>query len=258
MLSLISYRNHSFWHLPKDTLPESGQKMWILSWGQRLHNTYIRICFNYCANRIVCVYDFYTLSFFGRDMDCTMYEIVLDLIDMVTLRSPKCTGIIWGVCTESGLFVRIGIVFCNVAVYRNHLKYCSNELLLWLGLVTTILYWKHVEIPCAHPFCKPSLYHMRGDYPQGKFRGGSSRHRGHIESSSHRQKGLRTPQFLTLLTSRWASRHNSVHIYELSSSKSGPNLVCFVHFQLHMCFAPQRRTLFRHLNFQKCPDMPRL
>ena len=26
---------------------------------------------------------------------------------------------------------------------------------------------------------------------------------------------------------------------------------CFVHFDLEMCFAPQRRALFRHLNFQK-------
>ena len=33
--------------------------------------------------------------------------------------------------------------------------------------------------------------------------------------------------------------------------KSGPNLVCFVHFDFEMCFAPQRRALFRHLNFQK-------
>ena len=30
-----------------------------------------------------------------------------------------------------------------------------------------------------------------------------------------------------------------------------PDLVCFVHFDLEMCFAPQRRALFRHLNFQK-------
>ena len=28
-------------------------------------------------------------------------------------------------------------------------------------------------------------------------------------------------------------------------------LRCFVHFHLEMCFAPQRRALFRHLNFQK-------
>ena len=30
-----------------------------------------------------------------------------------------------------------------------------------------------------------------------------------------------------------------------------PHLVCFVHFDLEMCFAPQRRALFRHLKCQK-------
>ena len=35
-----------------------------------------------------------------------------------------------------------------------------------------------------------------------------------------------------------------------STSKSGPNSV-FAHFDFEMCFAPQRRALFRHLNFQK-------
>ena len=28
-------------------------------------------------------------------------------------------------------------------------------------------------------------------------------------------------------------------------------MVCFVHFDFEMCFAPQRRALFRHLNCQK-------
>ena len=32
------------------------------------------------------------------------------------------------------------------------------------------------------------------------------------------------------------------------NSKSGPIMVCFVHFDFEMCFAPQRRALFRHLN----------
>ena len=39
--------------------------------------------------------------------------------------------------------------------------------------------------------------------------------------------------------------------FDISTSKSGPTMVCFVHFHLEMCFAPQRRALFRHLNFQK-------
>ena len=33
--------------------------------------------------------------------------------------------------------------------------------------------------------------------------------------------------------------------------RDGPGLRCFVHFDFDMCFVPQRRTLFRHLNFQK-------
>ena len=42
-----------------------------------------------------------------------------------------------------------------------------------------------------------------------------------------------------------------VHFFDISTSKSGPDLVCFVHFDFEMCFAPQRRALFRHLNFQR-------
>ena len=56
---------------------------------------------------------------------------------------------------------------------------------------------------------------------------------------------------LYILTSKCASRHNGVHFFDISTSKSGPTLVCFVHFDFQMCFAPQRRALFRHLNFQK-------
>ena len=56
---------------------------------------------------------------------------------------------------------------------------------------------------------------------------------------------------LYILTSKCASRHNGVHFFDISTAKSGPELVCFVHFAFEMCFAPQRRTLFRHLNCQK-------
>ena len=41
------------------------------------------------------------------------------------------------------------------------------------------------------------------------------------------------------------------HFFNIWTSKSGPRMVCFVHFDLEMCFAPQRRALFRHRNFQK-------
>ena len=64
-------------------------------------------------------------------------------------------------------------------------------------------------------------------------------------------KKAQNPQFLTLLTWKCASCHSSVHFFDIATSKSGPRMVCFVHFDLEMCFAPQRRALFRHRNFQK-------
>ena len=71
------------------------------------------------------------------------------------------------------------------------------------------------------------------------------------ETTSERPKVLRTRQFFILLTLKCASRHSSVHCLNISTSKSALELRCFVHFDLEMCFAPQRRALFRHLNFQK-------
>ena len=70
-------------------------------------------------------------------------------------------------------------------------------------------------------------------------------------SESEPPKVVRTPSVLYILTSKCASRHKGVHFFDILTSKSGPELVCFVHFDLEMCFAPQRRALFRHLNFQK-------
>ena len=85
----------------------------------------------------------------------------------------------------------------------------------------------------------------------------------------------RTCGAFSILTWKRASRHNRMHFFNISTSKSAPDLKCFVHFDLEMCFAPQhralfnistskstfdfemcfarqRRTLFRHLNCQKC------
>ena len=77
-----------------------------------------------------------------------------------------------------------------------------------------------------------------------------------------------------ILTWKCASRHNGVHFFDISTSKSAPKLARFVHFDLemcfatqqcapkalyhfilfdlHMCFVPQLRALFKELNFQKC------
>ena len=73
-------------------------------------------------------------------------------------------------------------------------------------------------------------------------------------STSQLPKVVREWCVLYILTSKCASRHNGVHFSDISTSKSGPDLVCFVHFDFEMCFAPQRRTLFRHRNFQKWSD----
>ena len=73
-------------------------------------------------------------------------------------------------------------------------------------------------------------------------------------STSQLPKVVRHWGVLYILTWKCASRHNGVHFFDISTSKSGPDLVCFVHFNLAMCFAPQRRALFRHLNFQKWSD----
>ena len=70
-------------------------------------------------------------------------------------------------------------------------------------------------------------------------------------TTSEHPKVVRTPGVFNILTSKCASRHNGVHFFDIATSKSGPTLRCFVHFDFEMCFAPQRRALFRHLNFQK-------
>ena len=72
-------------------------------------------------------------------------------------------------------------------------------------------------------------------------------------STSELPKVVRSPGVFNILTSKCASRHNGVHFFGISTAKSSPE-VCFVHFDFEMCFAPQQRALFRHLNFQKWSD----
>ena len=60
-------------------------------------------------------------------------------------------------------------------------------------------------------------------------------------------KVLQDQEFLTLLTAKCASCGNGVHFFNSSTSKSAPSMVCFVHFDLETCFAPQRRAIF-HLS----------
>ena len=74
------------------------------------------------------------------------------------------------------------------------------------------------------------------------------------ETTSERPKVVRKCCFLTFWLGnklRIASRHNSVHFFDISTSKSALNPSVFYTFDFEMCFAPQRRALFRHLNCQK-------
>ena len=63
-------------------------------------------------------------------------------------------------------------------------------------------------------------------------------------STSQLPKVVRTWCVLYILTSKCASRHNGVHFFDISTSKSGPRPPVFNTFDLEMCFAPQRRALF--------------
>ena len=69
-----------------------------------------------------------------------------------------------------------------------------------------------------------------------------------------RRQVVRTCGALSIFTSKCASRHNDLHFFNITIPKSAPKLRCFVHFDFDMCFAPQQRALFRHLNFQKCSE----
>ena len=75
-------------------------------------------------------------------------------------------------------------------------------------------------------------------------------------STSQRPNVLPTRQFFTLLTSKCASRHNGVHLFDIAPSKSGPRMVCFVHFDSETCFAPQRRAIFHLSSGQLAPHPP--
>ena len=76
------------------------------------------------------------------------------------------------------------------------------------------------------------------------------------QTASERPKMVRDHQFLTLLTWKCASRHNGVHFFDAATSKSGPELTCFVHFDFQTCFAPQRRAIFHLSSGQMAPHPP--
>ena len=63
-------------------------------------------------------------------------------------------------------------------------------------------------------------------------------------STSQLQKVVRECSVLYIFTCKCASRHSGVQFFDISTSKSGPKLTCFVH----------PRAIFQHLNFKKCSE----
>ena len=66
-------------------------------------------------------------------------------------------------------------------------------------------------------------------------------------STSQLPKAVRTGGVFSFFTCKCASRQNGVRFCDISISKSGPDLVCFVHFDLEMCFAPTTACNFSSL-----------
>ena len=60
---------------------------------------------------------------------------------------------------------------------------------------------------------------------------------------------------LCILTCKCASRHSRVPFFNIGTSKMAPTMWCFVHFDLQMCFAPQRRAIF-HLSARTATSAP--
>ena len=66
----------------------------------------------------------------------------------------------------------------------------------------------------------------------------------------------RLPSFLEMLQNphvllAFDKVHNPLRLPRETRSECPKVVVCFLHFDFKTCFAPQRRALFRHLNFQK-------
>ena len=65
---------------------------------------------------------------------------------------------------------------------------------------------------------------------------------------------LRNWRVLYIFTSKCAFRHSGVQFFDSRTSESALGMRCFAHFHFQMCFSPQRRAIFRHLNFKKCSE----
>ena len=73
-------------------------------------------------------------------------------------------------------------------------------------------------------------------------------------SRSQLPKWLRSWGVLYILTYKCASRHSGVPFFQIETCKMAPTLRRFVHFDVEMCFAPQRRAIFPDRDLQNGSD----
>ena len=76
-------------------------------------------------------------------------------------------------------------------------------------------------------------------------------------ATSQLQKAVRPWGVLYILTSKCASRYSGVQFLYIATSKSGPPLRGFAHFDFKMCFSLQPRAIF-HFRAQQPPPHPPL
>ena len=69
-------------------------------------------------------------------------------------------------------------------------------------------------------------------------------------SRSRLPKWLRAWGVLYIFTYKCASRHSGVPFFQIETCKMAPTMRCFVHFEVQMCFAPQRRAIFPDRDLQ--------
>ena len=73
--------------------------------------------------------------------------------------------------------------------------------------------------------------------------------------TSELPKWVRDCGVLCILTCKCASRQSRVPFFNIWTSKMAPTMRWFVHFDLQMCFAPQRRAIF-HLSARTATSAP--
>ena len=73
--------------------------------------------------------------------------------------------------------------------------------------------------------------------------------------TSELPKWLRQCCVLCILTCKCASRHSGVPFLNIGTSKMAPTTSVFQHFDLQMCFSPQRRAIF-HLSARTATSAP--